>query len=141
MGMKRRGSGVIASGLCVLLGACSGMGDNSNPTLSIADAHLGGDAAELTVIVVNPSDHDLTLTGMDYELVVGPLPVASGSWEGTRALPADGSANFEMRIAYDSPPLDTGDVVLSGVMHFDDASSGGNMAIREAGFSAGAGTD
>ncbi len=123
-----------------LLGACAGMGDNSNPTLSIERATVNASSAALHVLVVNPGNHDLTLTAIDYELVLGPLPVASGSYNGSHALPPEGSANFNLRIPFDQPALDpdAGELSLTGVMRFEDKSAAGNMSITSASFEASA---
>ena len=123
-----------------MLSACAGMGDNSNPTLSIESAQVQGDNATLRVLVTNPGDHNLTLTGIDYELVFGPLPVAGGTYAGRHALPAEGSASFDLRISFDQPAMDPGasDLNLTGTMSFEDASAGGNMSLTSASFNAGA---
>lgn len=140
---KVRWAGGLGLGLAsAMLGACGAMGDNSNPTLSILDAIISDNGAILKVLVVNPGDHDLTLASIEYELVFGPLPVASATYSGQHALPMDGSANFDLRIRFDQPPMDPGatEINLTGTMHFLDASSAGNMSMTAASFDASAST-
>ena len=132
-------AGGLGLGLATaMLGACAGMGDNSNPTLSIESARVQGDSAILRVLVFNPGDHDLTLTGINYELVFGPLPVASGTYAGLHALPADASASFDLRISFDQPAMDPGasDLSLTGSMSFEDSGARGNMRMTSASFDA-----
>lgn len=142
MSKQQWGRGIVAGGAAVVLsgalGACGGMGNNSNPTLSISSARVAGDSASLGLVVSNPSDRDLVLRSIDYSLIYGPLPVASGTWNGQTSLPKGASANLDLSVPFDAPALDpsAGEVQLTGEMRFDDAAGGGNMALQAAGFDA-----
>lgn len=125
---------LIASGLMV---GCAG-GNHSNPTLAITHANVSGNQAILDLEVTNPSGNDLALTGIDYSLIYGPLPVADGSWSGTRDLPKGSTAKLTLSIPFDSLPLDTSasTINLAGEMSLTDASASGNMQIEAASFDA-----
>lgn len=123
---------VIAAGLMV---GCAG-GNYSNPTLAITHANVTGNQAILDIEVANPSGNDLALTGFDYTLIYGPLPVADGSWSGTRTLPKGGSARLTISIPFQSPPMDdaASTINLTGEMSLTDESASGDMRIEAASF-------
>ena len=121
---------------------CS-MPNSSNPTLTISSAQVAGQEARFDLLVENPSERNLILTGIDYSVVLGPLPVAAGLWSGREALPSQGSVNISLVAPFDSPPIDPGasEIELSGEMSFEDETSGGNMALERASFSESARVD
>lgn len=118
------------------------MGNNSNPELALTGARVQGERAELGVLVSNPSSHELVLTGIDYELVYGPLPVGSGSWTGSESLPAGGSTSLKLGLDLDGPVLDPAapEATISGVMQFG-GGGGGETAIKAASFESSTATD
>ncbi len=122
-----------------LLSGCS-MGNYSNPTLGVESARVTDRAAALQLRVENPSGYDLTLTQIDYTLVYGPLPVATGVWTGSEPLPKAGGAAVPLNIDFTTPPLDpsASTVEITGTMRFEDAQNSGDMRLREASFSASA---
>jgi len=134
-----RGLAGITLGAASLVSiGCGGMGNYSNPELAIQSARVTGQTADLDVSVTNPSDFDLTLTGIDYSLLYGPFPVAEGVYQGRHLLPKGETARINMRIPFDSPPVDPSatEVELTGEMMLEDASNKGNMELENAAFSA-----
>jgi len=121
---------------------CS-MPNSSNPTLTIRSAQVAGQEARFDLLVENPSERNLVLTGIDYSVLFGPLPVADGRWTGREALPSMGSASVRLVTPFSAPPIDPGarEIELSGEMSFDDETSGGNMALERASFSESAGVN
>ena len=118
-----------------LLGACS-YGVRSNPVLRLTDARVSDSRASLQIEVDNPSDSELTLRSIDYEVVYGPLPVASGTWEGRRPILAGQTTNLTLAVEFDSPHLDPAAplVELVGTMSIDDADRSADLALTEATF-------
>jgi Late embryogenesis abundant protein len=123
---------------CVLGGCVTG--NFSNPTLGVESARVTDRDAALRLRVENPSSFNLTLTQIDYTLVYGPLPVATGTWSGSEALPKAGSAILPLNIEFTTPPLDPAatTVELSGTMRFKDATNWRMLKLRDASFSASA---
>jgi len=132
-GAAKVGAPLIAAGMLV---GCSGGGNHSNPTLQITHASVTGDQAVLDLQISNKSGANLTLSGIDYTLIYGPLPVADGSWSGTRDLPEGGTARLTLSIPFDGPVLDASamEINLAGQMSFEDASASGDMAMQSASF-------
>jgi len=130
---------LAASSAAAALGGCS-MGNYSNPTLGVESARVTDHNAALRVHIENPSGYGLTLTQIDYTLVYGPLPVATGVWAGSEPLPKAGGATVPLNIDFTTPPLDpsTSTVELTGTMRFEDAENERDMKLREASFSASA---
>jgi len=66
--------------LALLLAGCASLtgGEKirSSPVLRLTDARVTDTQAALQIEIENPGDYGLTLTGIDYELIYGPLPVA-----------------------------------------------------------------
>ncbi|MEM9064825.1 MAG: hypothetical protein AAGB51_04985 [Planctomycetota bacterium] len=127
-------------GLCAivstsLLGACS-YGVRSNPVLWLTDARVTDQQAALQVEIENTSDSDLTLTSIEYELTYGPLPVADGTWAGSRPIASGETINLPLAIGFDTPPIDpmAPTVELRGQMTFDDQGQSGALALTEATF-------
>ncbi len=114
---------------------CS-MGDHSNPTLSISSARVQGEQATFNLVIENPSDADLTLTGIDYTVIYGPLPVAEGQWTGEHPLPSKGILKKALTVQFDSPPIDPSErmIELTGDMLFGKGDAGA-MEIHTASFS------
>ena len=114
------------------LGGCA-MPNSSNPTLSIIGARVSDSAASVNVEIWNGSDYDLTLQSIDWTLVHGPMPVASGSWEVNEPLASGSSVTLARRIAFDSPSFDPSsrEIALSGRMNF-----GKGAGIESAAFDA-----
>lgn len=107
----------------LLLGAAAvGVGcsppNSSNPLLSVTSARLTPDAAVLALTVENPSDYDLHLYQVNYQLTLGPHPVGSGVWETHTDLPKGGTVSLTQTVPFDGSPLDAsaGTVGLSGTM-------------------------
>ena len=133
----------VATTVLTTLAGCSMPPNSSNPTLTINSAKVRGNRAMLNVKVDNPSSHDVELTGIDYTLIYGPLPVAEGRWSGSRQLKAGAGTDLVLGIPFDSDPLDPSaeDLVLSGVMHLKDLSGAGKMGLTQAAFEAEAKVD
>ena len=114
---------------------CS-MPNSSNPTLAITGAQVLGDSAVLDIEVNNPSDYDLTLDSVNWELTFGPLPVASGTWNPNADLPKGGVYAFSETIPFAEPAIDPSadSVMLSGHMSLSTQGSASNMNINEASF-------
>ncbi len=114
------------------LGGCA-MPNSSNPTLRLTRAEITGDSASLNVEIENTSDHNLTLGSIDWTLVHGPMPVASGVWEVNEPLASGSRLSLSRRITLDSPSLDPSsrDIELSGLMKF-----GKSAGIESAAFDA-----
>lgn len=119
-----------------MLGSLVGcaMPDSSNPTLSITRAQVVGDRATLEVEIQNPSDMELRIESVDWSLVHGPLPVASGEWTVGETVASKEAIRFVRQVSFTTSSLDPAsrDVELSGVINTSGA--GGNMAITETGF-------
>lgn len=124
---------LIAAGMLV---GCSGGGNHSNPTLEITHATVSGDQAVLDLQISNESGADLILSGIEYTLIYGPLPVADGSWSGRRDLPGGSTTRLTLSIPFDGPALDDSamEINFAGQMSFEDASASGDMAMQTAGF-------
>ncbi len=114
------------------LGGCA-MPNSSNPTLSITGARISGNNASVNVEIANASDYDLTLQSIDWTLVHGPMPVASGTWEVNEPLASGSSVTLARRISFDSPSFDPSsrEIALSGQMNF-----GKEAGIESAAFDA-----
>jgi len=112
------------------------MPNSTNPILTVTEARVVGQEAQLDLLIENPSERDLVLTGIDYTITLGPLPVAQDRWTGGEPLPMQGSARFTLVAPFDSPPMDptASQLEFSGVMSFDDQTVSGNMALTEATF-------
>ncbi len=123
--MIARGSlrrGMCAAGMIALaagLGGCA-MPNSSNPTLSITRSQVSGTSASLELRIDNPSDYDLTLSTIEWTLVHGYLPVASGRWDVNEQLASGSSVALSRRIRFDRPSLDpsSNEVGLRGTMSF-----------------------
>lgn len=141
--MTMIGRGSLRRGMCAAsmialaagLGGCA-MPNSSNPTLSITRSQVSGASASLQLRIDNPSDYDLTLSTIDWTLVHGPTPVASGRWDVNELLESGSSVAVSRRIRFDRPTLDpsSSQVELRGTMNF--GQSGG---IRTAAFNASGG--
>jgi hypothetical protein len=114
------------------LGGCA-MPNSSNPTLRLTSAQISGNTASLSVEVENGSDHNLTLESIDWTLVHGPMPVASGLWEVNEPLASGSSVSLSKRVTLDAPSLDPSsrEIALSGQMNF-----GKGAGIESAAFDA-----
>ena len=114
-GMCAAGMIAIAAGL----GGCA-MPNSSNPTLSITRSQVSGASASLELRIDNPSDYDLTLSTIDWTLVHGPIPVASGRWDVSEQLASGSSVALSRRIRFDRPTLvpSSNQVELRGTMNF-----------------------
>lgn len=111
------------------------MPNASNPTLALRSASVTGDSAELDVKLSNPSDMDVEVDSIDWQLLYGPLPVAEGLWEGPFVLKSGESLNFSETVGFDSPPVDphADSVELSGSLLLK-VPEGDNMALNAGSF-------
>lgn len=134
-GMHRRGVTGVGLVVVAVLTGCS-MPNSSNPTLSISEARVVGDTAELRLQIDNPSDMDIRVESADWSLLYGPLPVADGSWDLGFELPSGGAHQFDRSIRFSSPPLDpsAGEIELSGTLDVGTVGNDGNTALHGAGF-------
>ena len=106
------GCGVLAL-LAMGLGGCA-IPNSSNPVLSVTHARVAERGATLDLEITNSSAYDLTLTGIEYTVVLGPLPVAEGMWKGSKALAMDSTVTITLPVVFDSPSLDPGAVLFIG---------------------------
>lgn len=127
--------GLLGAGLT--LGGCA-MPNSSNPTLTITSATAADNSASLGLLIENPSDYDLHLHAIDWELVQGPLPVASGQWIVDTDLPKGASYAMTQAVAYDTPTLDpeAETVELSGVLRVNTTSGDSKMTLGDTSFAA-----
>lgn len=129
----------LALSILALLAGCASLtgGDRvrSSPVLRLTDARVTDTQAALQIEIENPSDFDLTLTGIDYELIYGPLPVAEGLWSGRRSIAPGETINISLPVGFDQEPSDTTapEVELRGSMMFGDRP--GAESLNEAPFS------
>lgn len=107
-----------------LLGGCS-FPNSSNPTLSITSATIAADSATLEIVVQNPSDYDLHLHQITWELTHGPLPVASGEWTTHTDIPKGGTFATTQTVVFEVPSVDpSADTLeLSGLMGLGEPGS------------------
>lgn len=128
--------GVLAGAFGLFLGGCA-MPNSSNPTLTVSSARVGGDRATLELELANPSDMDVRVKAVEWSLIMGPLPVADGSWEMGVEIPSKGTHTFTKQVAFSSPPLDpgAGEVELTGRLDVETVGDTGEMSLKEAGFS------
>ena len=128
------GYGVLAL-LSMGLGGCA-IPNSSNPTLSVTNARVAARGATLDLEITNPSEYDLILTGIEYTVVLGPLPVAQGLWTGAKELAMDSTVTITLPVIFDTPPLDpsAAELEFSGFMTFGEADRLGSMEIGEASF-------
>lgn len=136
MVVRGRLVGIVFSGFVAMaLGGCA-MPNSSNPTLAVTRAQVSPRSATLDIEIANASDYDLTLTGIEYTVVMGPLPVADGTWTGSKFLPMDSTVTITLPVVFDSAPLDpnASELEFSGFMTFGDSGNRGSMEIGEASF-------
>ncbi len=119
----------------VLFAAGCSMPNASNPTLALRSASVTGDSAELDVEISNPSDMDVEVDSIDWQLLYGPLPVAEGLWEGPFVLKKGESMELSQTVDFDSSPVDphAESVELSGSLLLK-APEGDNMALNAGSF-------
>lgn len=111
---------------------------SSNPTLAITEATVYDEHIDLQVMVENPSQRDLTVTGINYQAIYGPLPVGEGRWEGSEPLPKGTSVPLDLRIYFQEQPLDptATTVEVNGTIETSDGSAKGKMGMQSGTFSA-----
>jgi len=125
--------------LALLLAGCASLtgGEKirSSPVLRLTDARVTDTQAALQIEIENPGDYGLTLTGIDYELIYGPLPVAEGLWSGRRPVAPGETINLNLPVGFDQEPSDTSaaEVEFRGSMMFGDRP--GAESLNEAPFS------
>lgn len=124
----------LAASLVLFAAGCS-MPNASNPTLALRSASVTGDSAELDVELSNPSDMDVEVDSIDWQLLYGPLPVAEGLWEGPFVLKKGESMDLSWVVDFDSPPVDphAESVELSGSLLLK-APEDDNMALNAGSF-------
>jgi len=122
-----------ALGLLLFAAGCS-MPNASNPTLSLDRATVTGDQADLDVVLSNPSDMDVAVETVDWELTYGPLPVAEGSWQGPFALASGESMTLNKTVPFTMAPLDPSaeSIELTGSLLLVDP--GNSMGLNEGSF-------
>lgn len=118
----------------VTLGGCA-MPNSSNPTLRITDLSVSDGTASVRVAIENESDYDLLLRSIDWTLVHGPMPVASGVWEVNEPLTSGSRVELSRQIKFDSPSLDpdSSEIELSGQLNFGDGAGVEHAAFDAAG--------
>jgi len=133
----RAALGAAAAG-SLALGGCGGMGNYTNPEVSISDARVTGDGARFELDVSNPSDFDLRLTRLDYTVTYGILPVSEGTQVLNRDLPSKQVTTLTLPVVFDQEPMDPTEtsIQVSGTLGLEDLSNSSNMAINEATFTA-----
>lgn len=125
----------------LLLGGCASTSFRepvrSNPILRLTDARVTDTQAALQLEIENPSDSRITLTGINYELIYGPLPVAEGLWSGSRRIERGETINLNLAIGFDQEPGDTtaAELELRGTLMIEDDSRRGAEGLTEAAFS------
>lgn len=118
----RTAAGFITLAVMSALVGC--VANSSNPTVAIDHASMSDDWASITLLLGNPGGRRLTIDRVDYELSHGEvaLPIASGHWTGSIALPAGDQAELVLEIPFDQPPLEPDSTLLhlSGVLGHKD---------------------
>ncbi len=118
-GQRRVWYAAVLASAGIGLGGCA-MPNSSNPTLNITGARISGNSASINVEIENGSDYDLTLQSIDWTLIHGPWPVASGTWEVNESLASGSTMTLARRIPFESPSFDPSsrEIALSGQMNF-----------------------
>jgi len=128
--------GALAAGAAALLGGCGGMGNYTNPEVSIADARVTDAGATFDLEISNPSDFDLALKRIDYTVDYGLLPVSEGQRILNRNLPSKSVESVQLPVVFDQEPMDPTDstIRLSGTLVLEDLANASSMQINEASF-------
>lgn len=95
----------LAASIALLAAGCA-TPNASNPTLTLQSATVAKESAALNLRLSNPSDRNVAVESIDWQLIYGPLPVAEGLWEGPFALKSGESIDLSQTVDFDSPPLD-----------------------------------
>jgi len=124
--------------LCLL--AIVGLGcemHGTQPRLSVERVTLGQQEALVDLAIENDATYDLMLTGIEYTLIVGPLPISEGGASFDTALPAGQSTSLQVRAPIQSQPLDpqADTATFSGEMTFDHGGLSAETTLKGAAFS------
>ena len=129
--------GLVA--LAVLSGASGcGLSQASKLTLGVESARVGDESVYVTVSIDNPSDYDLHVHELRYDLALGSSPISSGVWAIERELRKGERLTVGSELPIQSAPADPAAtrVELSGTIVVYPEGGTSAQAFTDTAFSA-----